>query len=445
MSRLLLTRLLVILVALSCATLATAQNAVPSQALLEDATEYAAAVDVELEEAVRRLRLQDEIGRLDGFLYREMRESFAGLWIEHTPDFRVVVRFATTANAAGRTDLENVIGKSATQRLLAETRLSRRDLASLLVFRPAERSIAELEDAQAAANHVLRSQGLRFDSEINLAENRVDLFTLDTDLLKARLQPFEAGLPSEIEVIATDGLLETEQAALVGGASMSTCTVGFNVRRNSDNELGTLTAAHCGNSQTVLGVSLPFRAQDISGNQDVQWHSACDLLDVTDDFNSGIGIRDVTGTRNRNNQTVGTLVCKFGRTTGRTCGFIESTSVAPSSAVTSPQSTFVRVGDGGADLSAGGDSGGPWFVETLAYGIHHGGYNSGTHNGDAVYMPINYISSLGVSVLTADPGNCNISTPPPTCVPGASCSGHDDCGGTSQGFCQTSSVCVCPF
>ncbi len=442
MIRMLKTCSLAILVSALCAPLAFGQSDFSNHALLEDAADYAKTVGIDLDEAVKRLRLQDEIGELNGYLYKEMRDSFAGLWIEHNPEFRVVVRFTETTDAQARRNLRTAFDDLVVQGLIDGNTLAPKDLDGLLDIRSAERSIAELEEAQAAAHHLLGLQGGRFDSEINLVENRVDVFALEANELKSRLLDAKASLPAGVEIFPTDSLLETEQAALHGGQDMSSCTTGFNVRRNSDSELGTLTAAHCGNTQFVHGVSLPFRAQDISGNQDVQWHSACGLLDVSDDFDSGIGIRDVSGTRHRNSQAVGSHVCKNGMATNRTCGFIESTSVLPSTVVVSRQATFVRVGNGGADLSNGGDSGGPWYVENLAYGIHHGGYNSGTHNGDAVYMPINYVSSLGVSVLTVDPGNCNIVIP---CVQGASCSGHDDCGGTSQGFCQTSGTCVCPF
>lgn len=64
----------------------------------------------------------------------------------------------------------------------------------------------------------------------------------------------------------------------------------------------------------------------------------------------GIGLRDVSGTRHGDNQAIGAQVCKFGVTTGRTCGNIETKSYTPSY-VTSAASTFVRM-DGGSSISA---------------------------------------------------------------------------------------------
>jgi len=50
-------------------------------------------------------------------------------------------------------------------------------------------------------------------------------------------------------------------------------------------------------------------------------------------------------------------------------------------------------------LAAGGDSGGPWFSNNRAYGIHQG-YKFWFGNRD-LYTPVVYLpTSLGVSVAT---------------------------------------------
>jgi hypothetical protein len=92
-------------------------------------------------------------------------------------------------------------------------------------------------------------------------------------------------------------------------------------------------------------------------------------------------------------------VCKNGKTTGYTCGNISSTTYSPSY-VTNAAATFIRVHESSnGNLSEGGDSGGPWFLVNTAYGTHSG--SPGANPNDALYMAINYVSSLGVSVLTA--------------------------------------------
>lgn len=57
--------------------------------------------------------------------------------------------------------------------------------------------------------------------------------------------------------------------------------------------------------------------------------------------------------------------------------------------------TFVRVSKPGTDLSLPGDSGAPWYSGNNAYGIHTDGMGD-----DSAYMAIDYLSILGVTVLT---------------------------------------------
>ena len=69
--------------------------------LLQDATSYAALEGVSVDEAVRRLQLQQKVSELDAALAAEESPTFAGLWIQHQPQFRVVARFTDPA-AEGR-------------------------------------------------------------------------------------------------------------------------------------------------------------------------------------------------------------------------------------------------------------------------------------------------------------------------------------------------------
>ena len=374
------------ILAFSFALPATAQSE-PSEALIEDASVYAEMYHLDLDEAIRRLELQRAVGDLDGLLSHEEQGTYGGLFIEHQPEFRVVVQFADPHGE---------------ERL--KPRIADGPLAGKVTVRQVARSLDELEAQQAAARHLAGQVEIPVDSDINVHDNRVEVYAVDADGFGSRLAASALQLPDSVTVVPVDQLAILDQVTLTGGATLTGCTGGFTVRRNSNGELGISTAAHCGNTQRFNGTVLPFRAEDQSGNQDVQWHSACGLFDVSNDFQTGIGLRACTGTQHRDNQAIGSFVCKWGMTTGRTCGNIQSKNYAPSY-VTNAASTFIRVD--GTNLRAGGDSGGPWFVEHLAYGTHSG--SPGGDPDDALYMPINYISSLGVSVLTFDPGpGCNL-------------------------------------
>jgi streptogrisin C len=352
----------------------------PSQALLEDAASYAADTGVSLDEALRRLRLQTEIGLLDETLSIQ-EPSFAGLWIEHEPQYRLVVRFKDP---------------SAEKRLRA--RIVGTPLEGMVETRPAAASLAQLEQRRTAALQRVRHLRFAVDSDINIQENRVELHSERGPSLRAAIAAERAPLPERVEIIAVPSL--AKPAVLRGGdGDPGYCTGGFTVRHIYSGWVGISTAAHCGNVQSFQGVALPFVNEAFYDSADVQWHSACGYMDVSPEFNSGLGYRTCVGARGRADQTVGTYVCKWGTTTGRTCGYIQSRHAEPSY-VPNSDDTFVRVNGYGAILSAPGDSGGPWFLENIAYGINSGAYS----DGDAIYMPINYLDRLGISVLTYNPG-----------------------------------------
>lgn len=92
---------------------------------------------------------------------------------------------------------------------------------------------------------------------------------------------------------------------------------------------------------------------------------------------------------------MGALVCGFGATSAYRCGRIAFKDYAPSY-INSPAATFIVLQQTGVDLSEPGDSGGPWYSGGVAYGIISGELDQV----EAIYMAINYISSLQIAVLT---------------------------------------------
>ncbi len=346
-------------------------------ALFTDAAMYAADWNVSQEEAVRRLNLQDEIGKLNTTLSEQERDTFAGLWIEHQPEYRVVVR-VTTPSAEAQI-LDYVRGT---------------ELEGLVEVSLAKFSLEELEASQVSSHNLAAQSNMPIESEINLQANRVQLYLPNnTQVPQSQNSRVNLNLPDGAVLFYVKEL-STPEVNIYGGLTINGCTSAFSVR-NSSGFRGITTAAHCPDNQFYNGSNLTFQSQDQAGNQDVQWHTAPGFT-VTNQFNSGTGIRNVTATRSRSNQAVGNYVCKNGRTTGYTCGNISSTTFIPNY-VSNAQATFIRVhNNNNNNLSEAGDSGGPWFNGNTAYGIHSGGIGN-----DAIYMPINYVSSLGISVLTS--------------------------------------------
>ena len=54
---------------------------------------YAKLNGVTIDEAITRLKLQDFVGPFQGQLENNDKATFAGLWIQHQPEFKIVVAF----------------------------------------------------------------------------------------------------------------------------------------------------------------------------------------------------------------------------------------------------------------------------------------------------------------------------------------------------------------
>ena len=348
--------------------------------LLGDAQVYASNMGVSLDEAIRRFQLQDIAGNLDAELSVKESETFAGLWLEHTPEFRLVVRFTRNAEETIRPYIP-------------------KDLADIVEVRAAKVSLADLQKAQDEVLFFASGLNIPVESGINVFENRVELYVADPIRFNAALQRGEVRLPDNVKVITVEAMGKPD-ADIYGGLPLSDCTSGFAVRQ-PDGLNGITTAAHCSNSQSYSGTSLTFKNQLYSGSYDIQWHTAPGFT-VTNKIqvSSSGSTRNITATKHRNNQVIGGYVCKYGMTSGYTCGYISDKNYCPAW-VPSCATTYILVDNtaGYSDLSSAGDSGGPWFLVNTAYGTHSGW--PGADPNDAVYMAVNYVGGLGVSVMTS--------------------------------------------
>ena len=336
-----------------------------ADALQQDAAAYANQFSVSLQEGGRRLQLQEAIDALNARLTEEQAATFAGLSIEHSPEFHVVARFTRKGEETIRPYLSPA-------------------LAELVRVEPARFTLQQLERRLEASYHRVRAAGIPSAGAVDVRANRAEVHVLRGRSAAARGVLAEG----EVSVVEVDHL-PTEEISMYGGLPISTCTTGFTVR-NSAGTRGVSTAGHCGNSQTLSGYALTFRGEAYSGSYDIQWHNASGHT-YPNTIKVSSGTRSITGTRSRTSQTVGSQVCKQGKTTGYTCGTISTISYCASGAC-----TWVRVAGNGTNLSEGGDSGGPWFSGNTAYGSHTYGIGN-----DSAYMPINYISGISVSVATS--------------------------------------------
>ncbi|MEM6796996.1 MAG: S1 family peptidase, partial [Acidobacteriota bacterium] len=346
-----------------------------------DAEAYASYFNVGLKEAKHRLVLQRQAGALDELLAEEAVDTFGGLWIDHAPKFKVTV-LSTDAGM---------------MRPLLRAHLER-DLAALVEVEAADVTLASLLAQQEEVREFLQAEKLEADLSIDIRESTVIVESSGASRLEATLAEKRFALPASVEIRQVSSLAKPN-ADLRGGRSLLTCTAGFTVRTPTG-RLGIATAGHCGDFQRYADSFTPLtlQAEHYAGSHDVQWHTATCSDTIKNEIYDGTAFRTINGTVGRGSQSTGTFVCKHGRTTGHTCGIIFGRNYCPSY-VPSGRSTFITVI--GNNLSAPGDSGGPWFVGSKAYGIHSGS----TSSGRAIYMAADWMATVGYPVLNYAAGS----------------------------------------
>lgn len=345
-------------------------NQILEDPIIEDAKVYALDVGVDLEEAIRRLKLQVPAGDLNAELVANESDTFAGSWIQHSPEFKIIVLFTKNGEEILRPYIDGG------------------PLSDIVEVRTASQTLAELDKIQAEAILTVYDLDIPVESGVNVHENRVELYVTDQTRFYDELARTNRQLPDKAYVVEVDQLSQ-EETDIFAGLSLSQCTSGFSVE-NASGTKGITTAAHCDNTQSYGGTDLPFQGSAYGSSYDFQWHTAPGFT-VRNLMFDGTYNRYVYPTRHRDDQELDEFVCKHGKTTGFTCGYIINKSYQP----TGMAATFIRVHRDGVNLSEGGDSGGPWFSGNTAYGIHIGGIGD-----DAYYMAVNYLSYLDLTVLT---------------------------------------------
>jgi hypothetical protein len=148
--------------------------------------EMAANWGVSAEEAYQRLRVEDPIGTLQAELAEWEADTFAGLWIEHEPQYRVVVAF--TRDGAK----------------ILEPYLENRSIPGLTI-RKARFTYAELEAMQAQATRELDKLDFDVGISISVPDNRVEVYVSDRAWFESELQRVGAHLPGGAELVIVEG------------------------------------------------------------------------------------------------------------------------------------------------------------------------------------------------------------------------------------------------
>ena len=353
---------------------------------------YAEAMGVTLERSRRRFELQDALGPFRVMLLEELGDSYVGAWINDEEDgYRVMV-------GALAADAERV--------------------ASLLKGWPFA-DIAQVVEVDHSAKYlrdlamkVHNASPVPIDSGVDVIANVVVIFVAGEEnrrLLESHPVAGPLVARPEVTVETVDGLARLashiQGGLLVGG--QGACTSGFSVKHNRSGKLGVLTAGHCADSPVIDGSGAPLQQELSERRWDVQWHTVPGRHITNEVEYVENGVRkhqSITDTKHTTKLTKADVLCKSGMRTGYTCGNIAWTNIC-FGGIPNCEHTYVIVrGLDGVGMADVGDSGGPVFMGTHAIGTVSG-VTGESGRGDLIYMPIDYISDLGLSVLTSEPPN----------------------------------------
>jgi hypothetical protein len=153
--------------------------------ILHDAQYYADEIGITLEEALERLDTQndDAISTLQNQLQANESDTFAGLWLQHEPEYRVVVAFTRD-------------GEETIQKYVADDS----ELAQLIEVRQVQYTYAQLESDQQEAFRILNALHLPAAGGIMVMENRVEIDITDRATFEAALAEADATLPESVVV-----------------------------------------------------------------------------------------------------------------------------------------------------------------------------------------------------------------------------------------------------
>jgi len=350
------------------------------EALMQDGAEYARLYGVPLAQAMRELQAEQDSVPATEALTAEFADRLAGISIAHDGGFQIVVLLTGDEAVAPRT-------------------IAAGGLAVPVVFQtgaPATRVqiLAAIAKHQADIRAALHSPpGMGVDpkaGKLVVMVNSRDVGEDGTEGLAARFAGI-AGVP--VEVVAwgdtISALTSSGSIGVAGGGRVlgfdpqinhkAVCTSGFVVTDGSRTALS--TAAHCPDQLSYIdpsGAEVPLTMIGAWGAwyQDVQIHVPTDgeagpLAPLFYADKGKTALRPVTSWRNRTATRAGDLVCHRGEKTGYSCAEVAYPDYTPPGDLCAGPCEPTWVAVRGPDCK-GGDSGGPVFAGTIAFGLVKG-------------------------------------------------------------------------
>lgn len=167
--------------------------------LARDAQAFAEMEGISLEEALKRLEFQDSIGDTQAAMMNDLSGTFGGLWVEHSPDYRVVIALTDGDEGSIRPYIDG------------------KPWSSFVHVEPVKYSLVELLAGQQAASQAAAQVNTNVTNAVDVTGNRVELMVGNPELFLADLAAADVTLPEMVEVMAMqpdEPLPESNQGAL---------------------------------------------------------------------------------------------------------------------------------------------------------------------------------------------------------------------------------------
>ncbi|MBU2611754.1 MAG: S1 family peptidase [Chloroflexota bacterium] len=267
--------------------------------------------------------------------------------------------------------------------------------ADLVEVQTASISLEQLRAAHADVIRDIQATGIPAESDIDLQANGIKVYVTSRKQLEAALSTASRQLPNNVQIIEV-AQLSQPMANWYAGYSLSGCTSGFSlwnvayVRYSS-------TAGHCtGSAYSPLGAPIFSR---VEGAYDFQVNPAPSGYTIKNwaadnIFDSTPYYREITSWWA--SASVGTALCKYGKTTGFTCGTVESNNYNYQG---SPTWLLVTSTNPNVKISCPGDSGGPVYNGSTAVGEVVAGWCD-LGNNKLIAMPAGKYRDHGYYIMT---------------------------------------------
>ncbi len=359
------------------------------QVLLRDAKAYAEYENVSIEEAMERLRLMDVAGSLHAELINEEAKTFGNSWIEHNPEFKMIVQFTQNGNQTMQTYLEEYP-----------------ELSSLIEIRKAKISYQDLRKIQIKLMDDLESIGFLAASEPDIKTGRINLYVLNESELSQATSDNRIFIPENVDVIQVPRL--SKLCDVIGGKEITSgdagATTGFGAVDGATEVI--TTAGHfyndSGGNPTALyedTVTLDFvtsKLTSLGWGTDIAWYDPESGYDVTNRIqDSSSSTRGILWVEDYDDIQTGDYIFKYGQSTDLTVGQVSECGFSYRGF-----SDYVKVAPISGTMCLDGDSGGPCFRGYTAIGSLCGDPPGG--GTDMYFYPVSDLSTTyGVNVLTS--------------------------------------------